>query len=128
MFSEGADTEAKQIVYDYYRKRCIEASLQNSEDVASVQILPVLHGTDFSIAKSIMCTGFASLSLLYVVITCYATAPRNVGNARNAGNVGNSVVSSSSHKLQGWRVVWPGYVLQYLRFLLQGLSPLSPLY
>lgn len=62
MLSEGSD--AKMKVNDSYTSRSKTLPWNKDEEVA---ILPAVHGTDFTVAKSICSTGFASLSLLYVV-------------------------------------------------------------
>jgi hypothetical protein len=60
MFAETSDAKIK--VNDFYTAR--SKPLDWNDDNDGVTILPAVHGTDFTIAKSICSTGFASLSLL----------------------------------------------------------------
>ena len=91
MLNEGAET--KSLVNEMYKKRSEEVAWEADESPADeyltvngdggsegeggaegsgekpagggdVVIIPVVHGTDWSVAKSICNTGFASLSLL----------------------------------------------------------------
>lgn len=59
----GEESDAKMKINDCYTSRSKALPYNDSDDVV---ILPTVHGTDFSVARSICSTGFAALSLLYV--------------------------------------------------------------